>query len=92
MPSDVKIGRESQILMDIIDYYKSNPHSSFKVNEKIAAAYAFKNAVKAGEELNTAQMHNLIDQLFACEYPFYSPDGKPVIVSLDLDEIARKFK
>ncbi|KAA3617273.1 MAG: DNA mismatch repair endonuclease MutL [Calditrichaeota bacterium] len=92
MPSDVKIGRESQILLDIIDYYKNTPQGSFNPNEKIAAAYAFKNAIKTGEPLNEFQMHNLVDQLFACEHPFYSPNGKPVIVSMELDELARKFK
>ncbi|MCB0283664.1 MAG: hypothetical protein KDF60_13850, partial [Calditrichaeota bacterium] len=92
MPSDVKIGRESQILMDIIDYYKTNPHGSFNLNEKIAAAYAYKNAVKSGEELNNAKMNSLVDQLFACDYPFFAPDGKPVIVSIELEELAKKFR
>lgn len=92
MPSDVKIGRESQILLDIIDFYKNTPESSFDMNEKIAAGYAFKNAIKTGDELNEQQMNNLVDQLFACEHPFYSPNGKPVIISMELDEIARRFK
>lgn len=92
MPSDIKIGRESQILLDIIDFYKNTPQSSFNLNEKIAAGYAYKNAVKNGEELSEIQMHNLVDQLFACEHPFYSPNGKPVIVSMELEELARRFK
>jgi DNA mismatch repair protein MutL len=92
MPADVKIGRESQILLDMIDYYKNTTQTSFNLNEKIAAAYAFKNAIKTGDILNEVQMHNLVDQLFACEYPFYSPSGKPVIVSMELDELARRFK
>ncbi len=92
MPSDVKIGRESQILLDIIDFYKNTPQGSFNLDEKIAAAYAFKNAIKTGEPLSEFQMHNLVDQLFACEFPFYSPNGKAVIISMELDELARKFK
>ncbi len=92
MPSDVKIGRESQILLDIIDFYKKTPESSFDLKERIAAGYASKNAIKAGDELNEVQMHNLVDQLFACEHPFYSPTGKPVITSMELDELARRFK
>lgn len=92
MPSDVKIGRESQILLDIIDFYKNTPESSFDLNENIAAGYAIKNAIKTGDELNEQQMNNLVDQLFACEHPFYSPTGKPVIISMELDELARRFK
>ncbi len=92
MPSDVKVGRESQILLDIIDYYKNEPLTDFDHLEKVAAAYACKNAVKSGEKLSQAEMQNLIDQLFACETPFFCPHGRPVIVTIDLEELDRKFK
>ncbi len=92
MPADVKVGRESQILLDIIDYYRNMPLKDFNHVEKIAAAYACKNAIKSGEVLSQVQMHNLIDQLFACETPFFCPHGRPVIVTIDLDEMDRKFK
>lgn len=92
MPSDVKIGRESQILLDIIDYYNKEPLKDFDHLEKIAAAYACKNAIKSGEILNQVEMHKLIDQLFACESPFFCPHGRPVIVTIELEELDRKFK
>jgi len=92
MPTDVKVGRESQILLDIIDYYKNEPLKEFDHNGKIAAAYACKNAIKSGEQLTQVEMHNLVDQLFACESPFFCPHGRPVIVTIDLEELDRKFK
>ena len=92
MPSDVKVGRESQILLDIIDYYHNEPLKTFDHIEKVAAAYACKNAIKSGEHLNQVEMHNLVDQLFACESPFFCPHGRPVIVTIELDELDRKFK
>ena len=92
MPSDVKVGRESQILLDIIDYYHNEPLKAFDHMEKIAAAYACKNAIKSGEKLNQLEMHKLVDQLFACEAPFFCPHGRPVIVTIELEEFDRKFK
>jgi len=92
MPTDVKVGRESQILLDIVDYYKNKPLSDFDLSEKMAAAYACKNAIKSGELLNQTEMHNLVDQLFACENPFFCPHGRPVIVTITLDEFDKKFK
>ena len=92
MPSDVKVGRESQILLDIIDYYHNEPLKAFDHIEKVAAAYSCKNAIKSGEKLNQVEMHNLVDQLFACESPFFCPHGRPVIVTIELDELDRKFK
>jgi len=60
--------------------------------EKVAAAYACKNAIKSGELLSQVEMHNLMDQLFACETPFFCPHGRPVIITIELEELDRKFK
>ncbi len=92
MPPDVKVGRESQILLDIIDYYRNEPLENFNHIHKVAAAYACKNAVKSGEKLTQTEMQNLVDQLFACETPFFCPHGRPVIITIDLEELDRKFK
>jgi DNA mismatch repair protein MutL len=92
IPVDVKVGREAQILMDIIDYYKGNPDREFDPFQKIAAAFSCKNAIKAGEQLSPAQMHAMVDQLFACESPYFCPHGRPVIITMDLEEFDRKFK
>ena len=92
MPADVKVGRESQIILDIIDYYRNEPLREFDHFEKVAAAYACKNAIKSGEALSQLEMQNLIDQLFACESPFFCPHGRPVIVTIELEELDRKFK
>jgi len=92
IPSDVKVGKEGQVILDIIDYYKENPLKKFDPYEKLAAAFACKNAIKSGEILTHVQMHALIDQLFACETPYYCPHGRPIIIKMDLDELDRKFK
>lgn len=92
IPVDVKVGREAQILLDIIDYYKGNPDREFDPFQKIAAAFSCKNAIKAGEQLSQAQMHAMVDQLFACESPYFCPHGRPVIITMDLEEFDRKFK
>jgi DNA mismatch repair protein MutL len=92
MPADVKVGRESQIILDIIDYYNNHPLHDFDHLEKIAAAYACKNAIKSGEALSQIEMHNLVDQLFACESPFFCPHGRPIFITIDLAELDRKFK
>jgi DNA mismatch repair protein MutL len=92
IPTDVKLGREAQVIMDIIDYYKENEDHEFNANERLAAAFACKNAIKSGEKLMQNQMHSIVDQLFACESPYFCPHGRPVVVTLELDELDRKFK
>lgn len=92
IPVDVKVGREAQILLDMIDYYKENPDREFDPMQKIAAAYSCKNAIKSGDQLSQAQMHAMVDQLFACESPYFCPHGRPVIITMELEEFDRKFK
>jgi DNA mismatch repair protein MutL len=89
---DVKVGREAQVILDIIDYYKENLDRQFDPLEKMAAAFSCKNAIKSGEILNQSEMHAIVDQLFACETPYFCPHGRPVIVTMDLEELDRKFK
>lgn len=57
----------------------------------IAWALAKSSAVQSGQGLSHAEMSDLIDRLFACELPYYSPDKKPTIVTFTLDELAKRF-
>ncbi|UCF64975.1 MAG: DNA mismatch repair endonuclease MutL [bacterium] len=92
IPADVKVGYEGKILLEIIDYYRENEAGEYQPHERIAAAFACKNAIKSGEKLSQLEMNALIDQLFATREPYFCPHGRPVIVTLSLEEIDRKFK
>ena len=92
IPMDVKVGYEGKILLDILDYYRENQGDSRSHHEKIAAAFACKNAIKSGEKLDLETMNALVDQLFACREPFFCPHGRPVLVNLPLEELDKKFK
>jgi DNA mismatch repair protein MutL len=42
--------------------------------------------------LTKEEMQEIIDRLFACEMPNYSPDGEPVIAIISNEEIEKKFR
>ncbi len=92
IPADVKVGYEGKVLLEIIDYYRENEGSKYRSNEKIAAAFACKNAIKSGDKLTQREMSSLVDQLFATSEPYFCPHGRPVIVTINLEEIDKKFK
>ncbi len=92
IPADVRVGYEGKVLLEIIDYFRENEGSKYQPHEKIAAAFACKNAIKSGEKLTQKEMASLVDQLFATREPYFCPHGRPVIVTLNLDEIDKKFK
>jgi DNA mismatch repair protein MutL len=60
-------------------------------HERIAMTFACKSAIKAGERLSEAEMQQLFDQLFATELPHHDVHGRPTIVRLSSNELARKF-
>ncbi len=59
--------------------------------ERVAATFACKAAVKAGDPLNEQEMAQLVNQVFATKQPFYCPHGRPTVVRIGLAEIERRF-
>jgi DNA mismatch repair protein MutL len=60
-------------------------------HERVAKSFACKAAIKAGQPLSEAEMAELFDQLFASELPSHDVHGRPTILRLSLDELARRF-
>ena len=62
------------------------------INEKLHAQMACKAAIKAGDVLTMAQMHQLLNDLEKVENRFTCPHGRPTGWNLPLYEIEKKFK
>lgn len=92
IPQDVKIGKEKEILIEILELYREFSTLSI-TNEKdnLAKSYACKSAIKAGDPLTEKEMISLIDNLFATKLPYVCPHGRPVFIKLTIDELDRRF-
>lgn len=91
VPVDLKPGRESTILTEMIEDYKRDNDLRLTPREKLCKTYACKAAVKAGDYLTMEEMESLIDQLFQAEVPYVCPHGRPVLVKIPLLELDKKF-
>jgi DNA mismatch repair protein MutL len=58
----------------------------------LARGMARSMAMRNGRVLATQEMHDLIDRLFACEMPYFTPGGKPTLITFGLDELAQRFE
>jgi DNA mismatch repair protein MutL len=56
------------------------------------ASLACHSVVRAGERLEFPEMTTLVERLQACENPMHCPHGRPTIVRLEPDAVARLFK
>jgi DNA mismatch repair protein MutL len=58
----------------------------------LAASFACKAAVKAGDQMSKDEMVMLVNRLFSTEHPYYCPHGRPIIMQLSLEELDRRFE
>lgn len=92
-PVDAGSADPAMMIESLLSEYKTSG-SAFKETprEQIALNLARSAAINYGKSLNREEMQEIIDKLFACELPNYSPDGKPVIVIINSDEIEKRFR
>jgi DNA mismatch repair protein MutL len=92
-PVDTGHADPAGMIKSLLEEYKA-AGSSFKKSpgEKIARNLARSSAVHHGKSLTREEMQEIIDRLFACEMPNYSPDGEPVLAIVSNEEIEKKFR
>ena len=92
IPSEMAIGNEREVIREILDNFlkERKKYSSFQ--EGIAAMFACKAAIKAGDSLMREEMQELVNRLFSTKHPYYCPHGRPIIVQMSLDELDGRFE
>ena len=66
--------------------------SKEEIHRGMALTMARSSALVVGEVLSIAEMINLIEELFACDMPGYTPEGKKTFVVLDDNEVEGMFR
>jgi DNA mismatch repair protein MutL len=92
-PSDMKPNEVKDTVELMIEQYKS--HQGLKDTEqaeRVSRAAASASAIHYGRPLNELEMQELIDQLFACSNPNYTPSGALIVRILDLEDLDAHFK
>ena len=94
IPVDLGSGNvnETQLFEHLIEGFK-NSQQELKLEKRdaLARSMARNSAIKNGTELSQTEMNTLIEQLFACKTPNFSISGKPVIQTIGLTELDKKF-
>jgi len=93
MPADMHDPASKNILEQIVEDYKNTAGAEkYSKNEKLALAFAKNTAIKIGKPLAYNEMTRLIDELFACKTPYFSPEGRPALITISSDELDKKFR
>jgi DNA mismatch repair protein MutL len=59
--------------------------------ERLAASFACRSAIRTGQELTLEEMNSLVDQLFASRVPHGDPHGRPTFLQVSLEDLDRRF-
>ncbi|MFQ3678351.1 MAG: DNA mismatch repair endonuclease MutL, partial [Fimbriimonadaceae bacterium] len=94
VPAAVRGRGAMRLLRDLIDELVEGAVARrlSPTREQIWITTACKMAVKAGDPLSLAEMEKLIVDLASTENPYLCPHGRPITVTLSIDDLMRKFK
>ncbi|WP_163716445.1 DNA mismatch repair endonuclease MutL [Mangrovibacterium lignilyticum] len=82
-----------EIIESLLDDLKNTAvDMQLKAKEQIAASLAGASAISYGHVLKTEELNQLIDQLFACTTPNFSPTGKQVLTIMPVEQFEKLLK
>jgi DNA mismatch repair protein MutL len=87
VPAGIKNWNEGRLLQEILG--EAVPGRSGV--DEFLKTFACRSAVKAGTSLSVKEMESLTDQLFAAEFPFTCPHGRPTVLRVDLADLEKRF-
>ena len=63
-----------------------------EIQEKLALSFARSVAINYGKPLSVEEITDIVNKLFACPTPNFTPDGKKIITVLDDDDIDKRLR
>jgi DNA mismatch repair protein MutL len=92
IPAELENWDGGEVFLDIIRHLSDELSETQDFRDSMSKSVACKSAIKAGKKLSRREMLSLINDLFACEVPFFCPHGRPAIIKLTVTEFEKRFK
>ncbi len=92
IPIELENWDGGDIFIDIIKQLEDEFEQTEDFRDSLSKSVACKAAIKAGRKMNRKEMLALINDLFACEVPYFCPHGRPLIIKMTMPEFEKKFK
>jgi DNA mismatch repair protein MutL len=91
-PADMQHSSDVNAIEKLLEQYKHFSSSlSFSKREKLLRSMALQQAIKMGTILTAVEMKKIVAELFLCNTPNITPNGKPTYMSFKNDELERIF-
>ncbi len=91
-PGVLDVSSPELIVEKLLEEYKNSPvDARSKAKEQIAISLSKASSLDYGTDLKQEEIDHLIDNLFACATPNFSPEGKKVITIIPVTDIEKSF-
>ncbi|MHB1419881.1 MAG: DNA mismatch repair endonuclease MutL, partial [Bacillota bacterium] len=91
LPVGINKGSEQSFITDLLEKFDERPLPPDVIKEEIYKMVACKSAVKAHQKLSMSEMLHLIARLRAAQMPYTCPHGRPTLIQLTSQQLAREF-
>ncbi|MBL7835505.1 MAG: DNA mismatch repair endonuclease MutL [Cyclobacteriaceae bacterium] len=92
VPANLKHVTEKDLFEGLVDQFKHNQSElSLPLQENLTRALAKRASIKTGQRLEREEMQELLNSLFLCKTPNYSPEGKPTFYIFELGKLESYF-
>ncbi len=92
IPADIETESEKRLFEELIEQYKFSKNDlEVSDREKVIRLLSKRTAANNLRPLSVMEMDELVNKLFSCENPNYTPDGQPTFKIIDTKTIENLF-
>jgi DNA mismatch repair protein MutL len=92
LPAEFNDQDGQAVVLQLLEQFKQNLDLKLEQFDNLSRSLAYQSAIKPGKFLMLDEMQLLIDELFACQIPYAGPNGRKTFISLDLEELDKRFE
>lgn len=93
LPPGFNNEKTNEIIDSLLEMFKSSAKETEQlISERIAGIILKAHTHQTDQNISASEMKNIIDRLFACKQPNYSPEGKKIMFIFNEEELDKKFK
>ncbi len=83
---------EKELFEGLVEQFKKNQSElELPLKDNLAMSLAKRTCVKAGQKLVVEEIQSIVEGLFACSKPNFSPDGHPTFFTFETSKIESYF-
>jgi len=93
IPQFLRMKDPANTIRQLVDELRSvtSSTSRLRLGEDVIAKTVCRYAVKANDQLHSAEIGQLVKDLLACDLPYCCPHGRPTMIQIGYSELEKKF-